>query len=222
MAGRNLVFVTDEYYHVYNRGVARQPTFTTKHNYKQARLTLDYYSYIIPPLRLSRLKEHARQEIVSLLTILHKEGKRLVDIISFVFMPNHFHFLLRQKIDQGISRFVSQFTNSYTRYYNTKQNRPGPLFQGVFKGVHVETQEQLLHLSRYIHLNPLVSGIVRYRDFISYPWSSFPDYLKGQSTVVNLEPILSSFALAEKYKEFVLDQVTYASELEKIKHLVYE
>ena len=84
-------------------------------------------------------------------------------------MPNHFHLLLKQTIDNGISHFLSKFTNSYTKYFNTKYNRVGPVFQGVFKSVHIESDEQLMHLSRYIHLNPVVSAVVEKQNLLSYP-----------------------------------------------------
>lgn len=222
MAGRKVILATNEFYHVYNRGVARQPTFLTKWDYQQTILALSYYRFRNPPLKLSRFKELPQEQREKYLSELNNKGEKLVDIISFAFMPNHFHLLLKQAADGGISKFLSQVTNSYTRYFNTKHKRVGPLFQGTFKAVHVETDEQLIHLSRYIHLNPLVTFLVKEKDFLSYPWSSLPDYLRGESTLVEIEPVLSHFASPRAYQKFVLDQADYAKELEEIKHLVIE
>lgn len=213
--------VTEEYYHVFNRGVARNPVFLSKYDYEQAILALEYYSVIEPPVKLSRFKELPIDVRTDILRDLRKSDKQ-VEIISFVLMPNHFHFLLRQVADQGISIFMSKFTNSFTRYFNTKHQRVGALFQGVFKAVHVETDEQLIHLSRYIHLNPISSIVIPEKELFTYQWSSLPAYITGRSSIVNTTPILSHFPSQDAYKQFVLDQVDYAKELEKIKHLQIE
>ena len=102
----------------------------------------------------------------------------IVDIGAYCLMPNHFHILLQQLQDNGISTFVRKLLNSYTRYFNTKNERIGPLFQGQFKAVRVESDEQLLHLTRYIHLNPLVGYVVK--DLRNFEWSSYLDYIKNK------------------------------------------
>ena len=137
-------------------------------------------------------------------------------------MPNHFHFLLKQIAENGISIFVSKFTNSYTKYYNTKRSRTGPMFQGVFKSVYVESDEQLIHLSRYIHLNPVASVIIKDAELLSYPWSSLRDYLRGKPSLLYIEPVLNHFSSSNDYKNFVLDRIDYAKQLEQIKHLTLE
>jgi putative transposase len=139
-------------------------------------------------------------------------------------MPNHFHLLLRQEAEGGISSFMKHLTDSYTRYFNTKYNRVGPLYQGAFKAVRIETDEQLLHVSRYIHLNPLVSLLVNEKDFLDYPWSSM-QYYRGKDETLNrvtMKPILEHFKSANDYIKFVLDQADYGKALEKIKHMIFE
>lgn len=139
-------------------------------------------------------------------------------------MPNHFHFLLKQVEEEGTSKFMSNFTNSYTRYFNVKNKRNGPLFQGKFKAIRIETDEQLLHLSRYIHLNPYSSYVVKtLKDLEKYPSSSFPEYLgKSQTSLCSKEIILGQFKNLNLYKKFVFDQADYQRRLEKIKHLILE
>ena len=119
---------------------------------------------------------------------------------------------------------MSDFQNSYTRYFNTSHRGIGPLLQGQFKAVRIEDDKQLLHLSRYIHLNPYTSFIVRdLEDLFEYPWSSFPEYLsKIETGICNKEHILSQFSSSDAYKSFVLDQANYQRELGKIKHLSLE
>lgn len=145
--------------------------------------------------------------------------KKIVEIICYCFMPNHFHLLLQQVQDSGITEFMGKVSNSYTRYYNTKYDRVGPLLQGEFKAVHVEDDEQVLHLSRYIHLNPLVGNVVK--DLDSYPWSSYQDYLMN-TRICSKEKVLSHFTSAQEYKQFVLDREDYGRQLKYLKHQLLE
>lgn len=211
-----------EYYHVYNRGVARQPIFTSKKDYKRFLLSLSYYHFDNLPYKLSRLLQIPQEERDLTWQGLEKTGDISVEIVAFCLMPNHFHLLLKQVKDHGISKFMKQITDSYTRYFNTKHERIGPIFQGAFKAVHVGTNEQLLHLSRYIHFNPLASYIVRMENFLSYPWSSLQNYLNPQDGFIRPEVILQNFKEPEDYLKFILDHAEYAKELENIKHLTFE
>lgn len=222
MADRYFPIVSGQFYHVFNRGVARQPTFLNKRDYEQALLALSYYRYRNLPVRLSRFKELSLYDQQDILRTLENKDELLVKIISFVLMPNHFHFLLQQVQENGIARFIGQFSNSYTKYLNIKNDRVGSVFQGVYKAVLVETDEQLIHVSRYIHLNPVASFVVKEEDLFYYPWSSLPDYLKGRSNLVWAKPVLGHFHSIEEYKKFVLDQADYARKLDEIKHMALD
>ena len=222
MAGRQASLVSGEYYHVFNRGVAKQVTFANKPDYERAMLALEYYRFTNPPLKLSKFKGLSTEDKSKIELELRNRNDQLVDILSFVIMPNHFHFLLKQNVDGGISRYVSQFTNSYTRYFNTKNNRVGPMFQGVFKSVQVESSEQLVHLSRYIHLNPYVSSLVTKAGLATYPWSSLPAYLGQENNFIDLGFVKSQFRGKFNYKDFVFNHSDYARELEIVKHLAID
>lgn len=136
-------------------------------------------------------------------------------------MPNHFHILLRQLRDDGVREFISKVSNSYTKYLNTKYGRSGPLLQGEFKAVSIETDEQLLHVSRYIHLNPFVAKLVNKHE--DYNYSSYPIFT-GLYTDnrCNPEPILEMIGGTEKYKDFVTGHEDYARELSQLKHLMHD
>lgn len=154
---------------------------------------------------------------------LEKENKVFVSIICFCLMPNHFHLLVRQKEENGISKFLSQFQNSFTKYFNTRIKREGHIFLGQFKAVRIETDEQLLHVSRYIHLNPYSSFVVKeFNDLLSYQWSSLLQYMKKDKGFVSPDIILSEFKKPQNYYKFISDQADYQRELEAIKHLVLE
>jgi len=139
-------------------------------------------------------------------------------------MPNHFHFLLRQETDGGISKFLSQFLNSYTRYFNTKNERVGPLFLEDFKNVLVESEEQFLHLSRYIHLNPFSSSVVSsLENLYTYEWSSLSEYIGGsEDYICDKEMIMNYFKTKESYKKFVSDRADYQRELKQIENLLID
>lgn len=220
---RKLVFANDEIYHVFNRGVEKRPTFTDKRELNRALLTLDYYRFAKPPVKLSKFLVIPKDQQGKFLENIKKEFEKLVEIICFCLMPNHFHFLLKQKMDNGISTFISNLANSYTRFFNTKHERIGPLFEGIFKAVRIESEEQLIHTSRYIHLNPVSSFLIEPEDLETYQWSSYPEFLGlSDKNLVTKDLILNLFSSIEAYKKFVLDQVDYARRLGLIKHLTLE
>ncbi|MBI3260795.1 transposase [Candidatus Berkelbacteria bacterium] len=154
---------------------------------------------------------------------MKEQFDQLVSVICFELMPNHWHFLLRQEKDHGISQMVSQISNSYTKHFNTKYERVGPLFQGPFKAVLIESEEQLLHVSRYIHLNALVGLVVpNFETLVKYPWSSLSDYLKGESDWLDMALVMAHFKSSSDYLGFLKDQVDFAKQLKRIKHLAID
>lgn len=211
MASRIFPFVDGEYYHVFNRGVAKMQIFNNFNDYTRFLKTVAYYSIEGPKPRFSTFAPTT--------TTLNKD-KKIVDVICYCLMPNHFHFLLRQTRRGGITEFVSKLSNSYTKYINVKNKRVGHLLQGNFKAVHVGTNEQLIHLSRYIHLNPVVGYVVK--DLNSYRWSSYLEYVNSSgSEICDKKIILDQFQSADEYKQFVLDQI-HGEEIEMIKHQLLE
>lgn len=222
MPQRFTPLVNEEYYHIFNRGVAFQPTYLVKRDYEKFLQCISYYRFNNLPSRLSKFLLLPKDEREKVLQDLEKRNDKVIEINAFCLMPNHFHLLLKQVRDGGISKFMRQLSDSYTRYFNVKYERVGPVFQGAFKAVHVDTDEQLIHLSRYIHLNPLASFVVKEKYFIDYPWSSLKNYLNGNPSMVNTRTILTHFKSAKEYLEFIMDQADYSKELEKIKHLTLE
>jgi len=200
--------VTDGYYHIYNRGIAKHKIFATPRDYSRFIQTFSYYQIQNPKPKFS-------QRSSSLIKV--DATKKIVDILCYCLMPNHFHLLIKQTQDSGISEFMRKFIHSYTKYWNTKRKIQGPLIQAMFKAVIIENDEQLTHISRYIHLNPLVSGIVKDLNF--YPWSSYPTYIGLEdNSAVAKEEILNFFKSSKDYEKFVLDQADYGITLELLKH----
>lgn len=220
---RKVAFSNNEVYHVFNRGVERRPSFTNQREFARAVDTMAFYRFANLSFKFSKFSTLPREEKAEFIQNINSRHSNLIEIICYCFMPNHFHFLLKQKQENGISKFTANFTNSYTKYFNSKHDRVGPLFQGLFKAVRVESEEQLMHLSRYIHLNPVSSFLIKPAVLDAYRWSSYPEY-RGLSSqaITDKETVLYLFSSKEQYQQFILDQISYAQELEKIKHLVLD
>lgn len=213
MPYRTTPLINNQIYHVFNRGVAKLPIFTDRRDYNRFLETIYYYQFQGPKPQFSQLKRFKDFNF--------EKNKKIVEIISYCLMPNHYHFLINQLQDNGISEFISKVSNSYTKYFNTRHNRVGPLLQGQFKAVRIESDEQLLHVSRYIHLNPIVSFLIK--DIKEYFWSSYPAYIGSQvDKICTSELVLSMFKTKQKYEQFVLDQVDYGQGLERIKHVLID
>lgn len=224
MPRRVVPLVSGEYYHIFNRSINKEPIFIKTRDCSRGLETITYYRFANPPTRLSYYLSLAPERRQEVLVSLKENAHRLVDVVTFTLMPNHFHFLLRQNEEQGISRFLAQFQNSYTRYFTTKYDRGGHLFQGQFKAVRIEDEEQLVHVSRYIHLNPYTSFVVKsLEELEKYSYSSLPEYLEDRADgICSREIILSHFSTLKKYRQFVFYHADYQRKLERIKHLILE
>lgn len=212
MPKRILPFVTEQIYHVYNRGVEKRRIFNNRSDYKRFIATLDYYQYEGPKPKLSNYFKYQTFKINPI--------NKIVQVLAYCLMPNHFHLLVKQTKNNGITEMITKTSLSYAKYYNTKYNRVGPLLQGQFKAVLVESDEQLVHLSRYIHLNPISSFLVE--NLREYEWSSYSEYIRGVEKICLTKYILNFFKNSKEYTQFIQDQVSYAQELELIKHKVIE
>jgi len=221
---RRIVITTGEIYHIFNRSVGRVPIFNSTRDYKRALEVFQFYAYSNPPLKYSRFNVLPSDQKVAFLQNLHTSHPKIVKFITYCLMPNHFHFLVTELQENGISTFMRNFQNSYAKFFNTKYDRTGALFQSMFKAVRIETDEQLLHVSRYIHLNPATSFVLRdVEELDHYHWSSWNTYnqLSAQD-VFDTSAIMSHFKSLEDFRRFNFDQVDYQRNLDEIKHLKLE
>ncbi len=140
-------YAKDTYYHIYNRGNGKQNIFHAKE---------DYLFYI------DRLEKAIK--------------KYDVELICYILMPNHVHLVARQKTDTPIHKFISSLHTSYSMYFNKKHQHVGHLFQDRFKQVIVQSDQQLLYLTKYIHRNPVEAGMSATP--AEYPWSSYHEYTR--------------------------------------------
>lgn len=220
---RKTPFATPEIYHLLNRGVARAPIFTNKRSYKRFIETIDFYRFANIPLRLSYFLVLSLDDRQRMRSDLEKQNQKLVEILCYCLMPNHFHIVAKQLMDGGISMFIRKTCDSYTKYFNLKNDRVGPLMQGNFKAIRVETDEQLIHLSRYVHINPYIGNVVQRKELLVYPFSSLPAYLSTEDFVfLNKDLVIGHFPSAREYKRFVLNQADYKKSQLHINHLMLE
>lgn len=215
--------VAEEIYHVFNRSIGRIPIFEQNRHYQRALDLLNFYRFDRPPLRFShynRLLEFQKNDFMENL----KKIPKRIKVFAYCLMPNHVHFLLKQLTKKGIADFMSNFQEGYAKYFNIKEERTGALFQSMFKAVRIETEEQLIHVLRYIHLNPLTSYVIKdMEELETYPWCSFAEYMGKQNYgILDKEEILGYFPTLKSLKEFTESQVDYQRKLAKIKHLVLE
>lgn len=220
---RSLVFATGEIYHVFNRGVERRPLFTSKREHERFVELLKYYRFSPVPMRYSDFRVLPDPAQKKIWRSLADRGDVNVDILSYCLMPNHFHLVLRQRQEQGIQRFLSHISNSYAKYFNTKHRRVGPLFQGAFKAIYIETEEQLLHITRYVHLNPITAFMIQEGEVDMYPWSSLSEYVANlPSGFCDTGWVKEFFKKPSGYRSFVHDQGDYAKIHAFIQHLALD
>ena len=214
MALRKIILATGEIYHVLNRSVQGIPILRGDRECNIFLEAMKYYLQPNPPIKFSLYRTSRKRAPIDF-------SQKLVTIINFCLMPNHFHFTLRQEKDGGIKKFLQRLSNSFAHYFSVKYKNRGPVFEGNFKAIRVENDEQLLHLSRYIHLNPVTSYLTENPE--DYLYSSYSIYLGNKPfEIVDPSPILDHFSSTKKYKEFVLSQKDYQRTLSKIKHLILE
>lgn len=221
MPQRAVVFANNEIYHVFNRSIAREDIFSSKVNLRKILEIVDYYR--LPQwLRLSKFKTLPDSLKEGYLSEIRNKTP-LVEIYAFAFMPNHYHFLIKQLQDKGIPKFFSNLQNSFAKVFNLKNDRNGALFQNAFKAKRIETNEQFIHVSRYIHLNPVTAYLIEFDKLVDYMWTSFEAYvLEKDIGFLNKEFLLKMFGSKEKYIKFVSDQVDYQRKLALIKSLTLE
>ncbi len=218
MPSRNSIkaYVENGYYHIYNRGVEKRKIFEDEQDYA---VFLSYFKAYLLPKNIEQLQSQLsnpniswkeRDKITRLMRLNNFYNE--IKLLCFSLMPNHFHLLVRQKSINGIDMFIRSLNTRYVMYFNKKYKRVGPLYQGVYKAVLVETDEQLVHLSGYIHRNSL--GLRKtnlqgetLRVLTRQP-SSLPEYLKiRNSEWVSTTEILSFFSRKSKnlsYEKFVI------------------
>lgn len=221
---RKEALVTGEVYHIFNKSIAGFKIFNGQADFIRMLNTLRYfqiehtdykftYFMNLPDIQRMGFKKYF---------FSYANGKpKIVQIISYCIMPTHFHLILKQLKDNAISIFMQNALNSYSHYFNYYYHRKGPLWQSKFKNILVRTNEQLLHLSRYLHLNPVTAFLVDRPE--EWKFSSYGEYvsnLHDEERLCQFKDILNLDL--SSYRKFVEDRASYQRELAKIKGLILE
>ncbi|OQX53875.1 MAG: hypothetical protein B5M48_02165 [Candidatus Omnitrophica bacterium 4484_213] len=213
---RKFPLVKGEIYHIFSKSIAGFEIFRGNSEYQRIKSLLKYYKISQPPLKFSAFMEIKDKEKFCQRHLTTKGN--LVDIIAYCFMPTHIHLALRQLKENGISIFMKNILDSYGRYFNIKTKRKGPLWESKFQNVLVETDEQLLHLTRYIHLNPVTAySVDKPEDWEFSSYKEFLGEIEDKERICNYSEVLD--IEPQSYKEFVHSQIDYQRELAEIKEL---
>lgn len=230
---RRKEYKENSYYHIYNRGVEKRTVFQDQQDYA---VFLSYLkTYLLPKdekslqetLADSNSSSKEKDQAVKLLRL--NNFSDTLELVAYCLMENHFHFLVKQTKPSTIDIFMNSFSTRYSGYFNKKYCRVGPLFQGVYKAVLVQSDEQLLYLSRYIHRNPINTSILttpasQCQALRGYEYSSYRVYLGTQSVSwIKPDHILNYFSQQKiktlRYERFVEDMGNDDEEIRLLEQL---
>jgi putative transposase len=199
-------------YHIFNQGVDKRKIFLDDEDYH---LFL-YYLYIY----LTPLEKVLRRYHNLPIRLFNKNLAKKVELLAFVIMPDHYHLLLTQTDEEGISQLMKQLANAYTQYFNQKYQRRGSLFEGAFKSTSLGNNDILAQMSRFIHLHPVMENLSEEPE---YTWSSYNDYAELTThRLCNTKRILSLFPSVYAYKKFVHDKKDYKKKVREIEKVIIE
>jgi REP element-mobilizing transposase RayT len=207
MSIRNIEFANGEFYHVFNRGVDKRNIFSNRSqqyfffNRLQLLNTTDNSKYFN-----NQRNKHKDQEV-------NGSGEKLVSIVAYSLLPNHYHLLLKQEVDNGISQFMQRLGTSYTMFFNQQEKRSGSLFQGKFKATHLSGEYALPTVSAYVNLNHKHHGIDPGKNLVK---SSIFEYLDQEAGVSICNPseiqnIITESGGLSDYKSYIKQaSITFA------------
>lgn len=196
-----------EYYHIYLRGNNKQDIFYDVRDMARLLFLITCFQSSVGFDHIHRFVDSiVRSSALAISKKLMNEivQKRYVELVSFAFMPNHFHLLVGETERGGISQYMQRILTAYSKYLNIRHEKSGHIFQGPFQIVHITTNEQLLYASAYIHRNPYELKEWRNREHL-YPWSSYQDYIKKNrwGDLLKADIILEQFENRKEYQKFV-------------------
>lgn len=217
---RKIQLANNNFYHVYNRSIAHYKIFNNS-DYQRMLQLIKYFQIESPPTKFSYYINSALIQKIGFeagFNSIAKDQNKNSMIIAYCLMPTHIHLILQQLQNNGISNFMSKILNSYTRYFNTKHKRKGPLWESKFQNILIENDEQLLHLTRYIHLNPVTAKLVDKPE--EWDYSSYNEYISNGNILCQYDEILDIDP--KRYRTFVNERISDQKLLAKIKKLTIE
>src|ERR1035437_5820704 len=216
---RKIKFSEGEYYHIYNRGVDKRDIFMDKYDYDRFLLLLEICNSNLP-IDVREMKKNITSEGQT----FGENSQTLINIGVWCLMPNHFHLLVSEKVEGGISLFFQKLLTAYSMYFNKKYNRKGSLFGSRFQAEHANTDNYLKYLYSYIHLNPVkliqsdwkekgIEDLEKAKDFLkNYEYSSYldySDYNRKENKILNKEVFPEYFESHEDFNNKLLDWLNF-------------
>ncbi len=226
---RNIEFSINEYYHLYNRGTDKRKIFTGAKEYSRFLVLM----YLCNSDKKVDIGDYLRQGLTLSEIFQMDKGEELVDIGCYCLMPNHFHMLVREKIEGGISLFMQKLQTAYTMYFNKNHDRNGALFQGTFKAKHIDKDVYLKYLFAYLNLNPIklidsewkedgIKDLSKSESFLSeYEYSSYLDILgikRVENKILNTSEFPEYFSSKSDFEDFIREWLSFkdVEDLDKV------
>jgi putative transposase len=218
---RKVPLITGQVYHICNKSIAGYIIYNNGSEFERMIETIKFYQEKNTPVSFHHWLKMKKMNNPRLTEIKKSDKKNLVKIIAWCLMPTHFHLIVQQLVDSGISEFMGNIQNCYAKYFNIKHKRKGPLWVGPFKNIIIKTNEQLLHMTRYLHLNPVTAGLID--DMEEWEYSSYKEYLlkiEKENKICKFDDLID--ISPKLYKKFCKNRIAYQKELSKIKDMLLE
>lgn len=195
---RKVLFANDEFYHIYNRGTDKREIFSDPADFDRFLQSMQEFNTLDP---IGSIYERTYSQKLGG-EASKSDKKPLVNIVAYCLNTNHYHFLLQQVSEKGIEKFMQRLGTGYTMYFNKKYERTGSLFQGVFKAVHVDSNEYLLHVSAYVNLNFRVHGFGGEASKFRSSWQEYAGSVGSGKGVCFTDSVLGQFRNKKDYVDF--------------------
>lgn len=210
MGNRKQPLITGEYYHIFGRGVEKRNIVEDQQDIERFITSLKCFNTVerigsVYEFALRARNNKDRNQFGS-------STSKLVDVLAYNILPNHYHLILRQKTDDGIAKYMQSCAGGYTKYFNTRYERMGPLFQGKFRSEHIATDAQLRYVTAYVHFNHLVHGIVPAEGSVS-TWGERSSWIWWQRVLsgeIDMNETL--IYVPDDVHEQIIDLATYERE----------
>ena len=207
-------FPKGEIFHICNKSISNYQIFRKERWIFRFLTTINYYNFI----QVDKCLSKAIREPLDLPDIMINNHRRIFSLLAYCIMPDHYHLLVKLQSEYSFSKYMNNIENSYSRYFNTFNRRKGPLWQSQFRAVIVEDNETLLHIHRYIHLNPTTSGFVEKPE--EWEWSSYKYFITEKRGLAEHKEI--SINSIGRYKRFVENQIDYQKTIKGIRRSLLE
>lgn len=211
------ILVCMELYHVLNRGVEKRTIFEDNKDHTRFVHDLWEFNDTKPAPEFLRYRDLVNPDV-------GRVRERIVDIHGWCLMKNHYHLLLSERVEGGLTLFLRKLNVGYANYFNERYQRDGSLFQGRTKKILINSDAYFLHILHYIHLNPLdfLKGARSWRTLEienagealahleKHRWSSYLDYCGKK----NFPSIITKDLFGDVFRNYERTIATYMKDIE--------